>query len=134
MQDLLMTALTTLRMTADEFISWAMDQPKGKRYELSNGEVVAMPLERVRHTRVKNLIWLRLRETLRARKLACEALGDGVSVRVDMGTVYEPDICVRCGDRLDGGIVEISDPLIVVEVAPSSQALDTQQFSFCRFG
>jgi len=87
MQDLLMTALTTLRMTADEFISWAMDQPKGKRYELSNGEVVAMPLERVRHTRVKNLIWLRLRETLRARKLACEALGDGVSVRVDMGTV-----------------------------------------------
>ena len=41
-----MTAVTKLRMNADEFIAWAMNQPKGQRYELVGGEVVAMAPER----------------------------------------------------------------------------------------
>ena len=44
----MMAAITKLRMTADEFIPWAMNQPK--RYELVGGEVVAMSPERVGHT------------------------------------------------------------------------------------
>ena len=120
-----MTALTKMRMTADEFTAWALEQPKGNRYELFDGEVFPMSPERVGHTRVKSLIWLRLREALRGRGLECEALGDGISVRVDSRTVYEPDVSVRCGDRLDGETIEISDPVILVEVAsPSSQAVD----------
>lgn len=120
-----MTALTKLRMTADEFIAWAMRQPKGKRYELVASEVIAMPPERVSHTRVKNLSWLRLREAVRASGVACEALGDGVSVRIDETTVYEPDACVRCGEALQDDAVEIFDPIILVEVvSPSSQAVD----------
>jgi hypothetical protein len=34
-----MTAVTKLRMNADEFIAWAISQPK--RYELIGGEVIA---------------------------------------------------------------------------------------------
>ena len=34
------------RMTADEFIPWAMAQPEGCRYELVAGQVVAMSPER----------------------------------------------------------------------------------------
>jgi Uma2 family endonuclease len=114
-----------LRMTADEFIAWAMQQPKG-RYELVAGEVVARAPERASHTRTKHLVWLAFREVLRARRLPCETFGDGMSVRIDETTLYEPDTLVRCGNSLDGEAVECSDPVIVVEVvSPSSQARDT---------
>src|SRR3954464_13181236 len=85
-----------LHMTADEFIAWATGQPQ--RYELAAGEIVAMSPERAGHTRVKHRVWLGLRNALRRGGLACEALGDGISVRVDDATVYEPDTLVRCGE------------------------------------
>ena len=119
------TALAKKGMDADEFIAWVMDQRDGRRYELLAGEVVAMSPERVAHARVKNLVWLALRTALRERGLPCEALGDGISVRIDPRTVYEPDALVRCGEPLDGEVVKIDDPLIVVEVvSPSSGAVD----------
>ena len=118
-----MTAHTKLRMTADEFIPWAMNQ--SKRYELVGGEVVAMSPERVGHARTKALVWSALREALRGSGLPCEAFGDGIAVRIDPKTVYEPDAMVRCGERVDDEVVEINDPIIVVEVAsPSSQSVD----------
>ena len=30
------------RLTSDEFIAWAMEQPGGSRFELVAGEIVAM--------------------------------------------------------------------------------------------
>ena len=48
------------RMTSDEFIAWAMEQPETCHYELVDGEVVAMDPEQVAHTRTKALIWRRL--------------------------------------------------------------------------
>jgi Uma2 family endonuclease len=36
------------RMKVPEFLSWADKQPDGKRYELVDGEVVAMAPERAR--------------------------------------------------------------------------------------
>ena len=46
------TRAEPLRFTADAFIAWAMDQPRG-RFELHHGQVVAMTPERVGHTRAK---------------------------------------------------------------------------------
>ncbi len=43
-------------MDADAFVAWAIQQPRGKRYELANGEVVAMAPERSGHARLKGLI------------------------------------------------------------------------------
>jgi len=127
-----MTALTKMRMTADEFIVWAMSRLEGERYELFDGEVFPMSPERVGHSRAKYLIWLSLREALRGQGLTCEALGDGISVRVDSRTVYEPDVSVRCGDRLDGETIEISDPVILVEVAsPSMPGRSSKVISGC---
>ena len=40
------------RFTADAFLAWAVEQPRG-RYELVGGEVVAMAPERVGHARLK---------------------------------------------------------------------------------
>jgi Uma2 family endonuclease len=56
----------------------------------------------------------------------CEAYPDGMSVRVDADTVYEPDALVRYGTPLDDDAIEIADPLIVVEVvSPSSGRRDS---------
>jgi Uma2 family endonuclease len=37
------------KMSADEFIAWALTRPEGEHYELVNGEVVVMPPERSAH-------------------------------------------------------------------------------------
>ncbi|HET6518276.1 MAG TPA: Uma2 family endonuclease, partial [Geminicoccaceae bacterium] len=90
------------RMSSDEFLAWAMEQPDGRRYELVGGEVVAMPPERLAHTETKALVWLALRTAIERAGLDCQALADGVSVEVEEGTIYEPDALVRCGERLPG--------------------------------
>jgi Uma2 family endonuclease len=113
------------RFTADAFIAWAMEQPRG-RFELSGGEIVAMAPERVGHARVKLAVVNALAQGLRKRGLPCEAMTDGMSVRIDEATVYEPDALVRCGPRTPDDSVHIPDPLIVVEVvSPSSKGVDS---------
>jgi Uma2 family endonuclease len=109
--------------TADEFIAWALEQPTG-RYELDNGTVVAMAPERVNHALAKSQAWLALRGAIAERGLACQALPDGVTVRINDRTVYEPDTLVRCGPPLPGDAIEATDPIIVVEVvSPSSRGI-----------
>ena len=112
-------------MTADEFIGWAMEQPQGERYELVAGTVVAMAPERLAHARTKGLVYRALADALRAKRLPCEALPDGMAVVIDDATVYEPDALVRCGPTLPPDTVQLNDPMIVVEVlSPSTQARD----------
>lgn len=113
------------RFTADEFLAWAMEQPTG-RYELHHGRIVPMAPERVAHARAKARAWLALSTAIRTRGLACEALTDGVSVRIDAETVFEPDALVRCGPPAPDDAIEIDDPVILVEVvSPSSRGPDS---------
>ena len=113
------------RMTTDEILVWAVEQPEGERYELVAGEVVAMSPERLAHAEVKALVWLALRPAIAAAGLRCEALPDGVSVEIDEHTAYQPDALVCCGERLPGDTVKLFDPVIVVEVlSPSTRARD----------
>jgi Uma2 family endonuclease len=113
-------------MTADEFIAWAMDQPKGQRYELVGGEVVAMALERSVHALTKAHIWRRLAEAVEAAGLPCDVYPDGMSVVVDRATVYQPDVLVRCGPRVPSETVRLLDPMIIVEVlSPPKRSTDT---------
>ena len=121
-----MSAIIPLHMTGDEFIVWAMDQPEGKRYELVAGEVVSMSPERVGHGRTKFRFARRFAEAIEMGQLSCEVFVDGVSVRVDADTLYEPDAMVRCGPPIDDNATEITDPVILVEVvSPSSRKRDS---------
>jgi Uma2 family endonuclease len=121
-----MIATTNLRMTADEFIAWAIEQPEGKRYELVAGEVFAMAPQRIGHARAKLRFAIRFAAAIEAGRLSCEAFGDGMAVRVDSDTVYEPDAMVRCGPRMDDEATEMIDPIIVVEiVSPSFHKRDS---------
>ncbi|HVH01921.1 MAG TPA: Uma2 family endonuclease [Amaricoccus sp.] len=111
--------------TADEFLAWALDQPEG-RFELDEGLVVAMTPERVSHAVAKLNATIALRDAIGRAGLPCQALPDGVAVRVNDRTVYEPDALVRCGPASPGDAVEVSDPVIVVEVvSPSSRGIDS---------
>jgi Uma2 family endonuclease len=112
-------------MTVDEFIPWAMAQPRG-RFELVNGEVVAMSPERLRHVQTKGRVFLALHNALTKAGCGCEPILDGATVRIDDHTAYEPDAMVYCGPKLSGDSVEVPAPTVVVEVvSPSSQATDT---------
>ena len=116
------------RMTSDEFIAWAMEQPEAKHYELINGEIVTMAPERASHVRAKARIWRRLEDAIEAARLPCEALTDGMSVEVDGHTVYEPDALVRCGEPLPPNSIKLSDPVIIVEVqSPSTSSRDVRR-------
>jgi Uma2 family endonuclease len=112
-------------LTADAFVEWAAAQPQG-RFELAGGEIVAMAPERIAHTRVKYEVVFALRNAIAARGLGCEAIGDGVSLRIDDRTVYEPDALVRCGPTAPGEAMQVDDPVIVVEVvSASTRGVDT---------
>src|SRR5438067_1219812 len=104
-----MSAPARARMTADEFIAWAMEQPETEHYELVAGEIVPMAPERTAHARMKGLIYRRLCDGIETAGLACEALPDGMSVQIDAETVYEPDVVVRCGTPLPDDAVRFSD-------------------------
>lgn len=113
------------RMTAEAFIAWAMSRPEGERYELADGEVIAMAPERLAHNDAKFLIARRLAGAVEAAAVPCRVQIDGMAVRVDSRTVYEPDVIVRCGPPLPPDTVWLTDPLILVEVlSPSTCGVD----------
>lgn len=102
-----------------------MEQPTG-RYELSNGRVVAMSPERAAHVQAKSQAWLALRTAIAARGRGCQAFSDGMTVRIDADTLYEPDALVRRGPPLPGDALDVPDPVVVVEVvSPSSRGIDS---------
>jgi Uma2 family endonuclease len=113
------------RMTVPEFVAWAERQPSG-RYELVHGFPVAMAPQRVEHAEAKFLVSPALGAAILRAGLACHAMPDGMSVRVDDETVYEPDALVYCGPKVPGATIFIENPVIVVEViSPASEAVDT---------
>jgi Uma2 family endonuclease len=113
------------RMTVEEFLAWLEERPDDVRYELAAGEPVAMAPERAAHARRKAEVWLALRDAIKAADLPCEALPDGLTVKIDDHTAYEPDALVHCGEALPDDTVITPAPLIVVEVlSPTTRARD----------
>ena len=111
--------------TADAFLAWAIEQPSG-RYELVRGQVVAMAPERAGHARVKGAAYRSLGDAISRSDTRCEVFTDGMTVRIDGSTVYEPDALVRCEPRLPDEAVEVTNPVIVVEViSRSSRSTDS---------
>jgi Uma2 family endonuclease len=52
-------------------------------------------------------------------------LPDGVTIRVDEATAYEPDAQVYCGEKLALTALEVPNPVVIVEVlSPSTRRID----------
>lgn len=121
-----MTALLHKSMTVAEFLAWAEQQPNEERFELVNGEPVAMAPERVLHAETKLEAAIALRAAIRRAGLECFAVPDGVTVPIDEHTAYEPDALVYCGEKLPRSAIAVQEPVIVVEVlSPSTRSVDT---------
>jgi Uma2 family endonuclease len=111
-------------MSADAFLEWAEAQDRG-RYQLVGGEIVAMAPERVEHAHVKFQAAKALEAAITAAKVPCRAFVDGVSVKIDDTTVFEPDALVNCGPPIPRGSLIAPNPVIVVEVvSPTSAGRD----------
>jgi Uma2 family endonuclease len=117
--------LPKVRMKVDEFLAWSERQPDD-RYELVDGEIVAMTRDTVRHNRTKFAAARSLEDAIRAAGLPCVVLIDGVGVPINDRTLRIPDVLVQCGADPDPDSLIIEAPLIVVEVvSPSSEHDDT---------
>ena len=118
-----MTALPSTRMTVDEYLAWAEDQTG--RYELLDGAVFAISPEGAGHAERKASVHAALLAGIRARGLPCYALPDGMTVRINDVTAYEPDALVYSGSKLQPSALEVPNPVIVVEVlSPSTRHID----------
>jgi Uma2 family endonuclease len=124
-----MTAVPQHRMTADEFLAWAEAQPKeAGRFELWDGEIVVIDgptgqqSDRSQHWEIKGAIYRALHDAIKRAGLPCFAAIEGPSVRLANGPVVEPDVLVYCGERVPRDVLEVPNPLIVVEVLSPSTA------------
>jgi Uma2 family endonuclease len=121
-----MTALPLARMTVDEYLAWAESHPG--RYELYDGAVYAMSPEGAGHAEVKFAVQTALAAGIRARGLPCHMLPDGMTVRIEARTAFEPDALVYCGPKVASSVLEIANPVIVVEVlSPSTRRIDASK-------
>jgi Uma2 family endonuclease len=118
-------------MTVEEFLPWA--EGKEGRWELHDGVPVMMSSldpdmmapERAAHARTKFRAAKTLDGAVARAGLTCEVFTDGMAIRVDARTTYEPDASVACGLPVPADAVEIDNPVIVVEVlSPSTAAID----------
>ncbi len=110
-------------MTVEEYLPWAAQQ--AARYELLDGTPVAMAPERVEHADVKLAVAVALRDAIQKAGVECRAYPDGMTVRINAQTAFEPDASVNCGPRPPADALELNAPIVVVEVmSPSSKSID----------
>ena len=128
-----MIALPKHKMTADEFLAWAEDLPReAGKFELWDGEVIVTHgpsgfenAERSEHWAAKFAMARALHDAVKRAGLPCNVTGEGPSVRLANNRLVEPDALVYCGEEVPRGVLEVPNPLIVVEVlSPSTQRFD----------
>ncbi len=111
------------QMTVDEFLPWA--EGRQGRWELHDGVPVMMSPERAAHVRTKFSAAKALDAALATAGLPCEVFIDGLTIRIDARTSFEPDASVVCGPPRPDDIIAVDDPIVVVEVlSPSTAAID----------
>ena len=81
-----------------------------------------MSFERAAQIRTKFSAAKALEDAVLRAALPCEVFADGMAVRIDASTIFEPDASVVCGPRRPDETIAIDNPVIVVEVLSSSTA------------
>ena len=66
-----------------------------------------MTPERAVHAEIKLAVHLALVAAIRRRNLPCHVLPDGMTVRINESTAYEPDASVYCGPKLRPSALEV---------------------------
>ena len=116
-----MNPVLPTRMTVDEFLRWSQRQDSG-RYELEDGRVISMPAETFGHVKIKDLVKDALKAAIARSSIPYISLPDGMAVRIDGKTAFEPDVLVVALPEPPLDALEIANPIIVVEVLSPSSA------------
>jgi Uma2 family endonuclease len=116
-----MVALRKERMTVNEFLPWAKQQPE--RWELLDGVPVAMSPERVIHGDTKYRAARAFDDAIAKARVPCRFVLDSAAVRVDARNSYQPDLLVYCGESISGDAIEVPNPVVVVEVLSPGNAI-----------
>jgi Uma2 family endonuclease len=120
-----MNSLAVKRMSVAEFLVWAEGQDRG-RFELVDGQPIAMAPERAEHVAAKLRAANALTAGIQRAGVRCEAFVEGLAVVVDGSTSYLPDALVNCGESVAPDVMIAPNPVIVVEVlSPSTRGIDT---------
>jgi len=111
-----------LRMTADEFLKWEIEQPE--RWELVDGECFAMAGGTDVHNTIVGNLYLALRGNLAGGR--CSVFMSDMKLKIaDDETVFYPDVMVSCDDADRGRRQWKEAPVLIAEVlSPSTEAYD----------
>ena len=113
------------KLTVAEFLAWAETQSEG-RYELVDGEILAMAPERLRHNLGKTAVFDALRAAVARSGVPCRVFADGIGIEIEDRHWRIPDVSVQCNVDIDLDATMLKAPIIVVEVvSPSSERDDT---------
>jgi Uma2 family endonuclease len=113
------------RLTVDEFLAWAVRQTEGK-YELVDGVVIMQQAQRWGHSKVKAAVYLALQQAIAAAGVPYYAAPDGPTVRISKHNAFVPDALVAPLPEPALDNLEITNPIVVVEVlSPSTVRMDT---------
>jgi Uma2 family endonuclease len=106
------------RWTVDEFLAW--DDGTDRRYELVDGQIVAMAPPSEAHGTIVANITIRIGSQLQA---PCRVVGEaGVIVTDRNDTYHQADLAVTCAPP-DRGRQHVLDPVLLVEVLSPSTAV-----------
>lgn len=112
------------RMRVADFLEWARAHRDEGRFELVDGQIVAMGRDRVRHNRAKLRAVNEMARAIAVMGVGCEAFVDGVGVSSEEFFVRSPDVVVHCGE-IDADASLADNPVVLVEVvSPSSEERD----------
>lgn len=113
------------RMTVDEFLAWP-DDPTGLRWQLVDGERVAMAPASDRHGTITANLAGALVPHLRAHRPGCRAVIEpGISPHVRRDSnVRIPDLAVTCSPASQAAYL-VLDPHLVVEVLSPTNEQET---------
>jgi Uma2 family endonuclease len=114
------------RMTLDEFLGWDPGEASGHRWQLLDGEPVAMAPASELHGAVQGEIIRLLGNHLIARHSQSRVIAKpGIVPRVWANRNYRiPDVCVTCAAPALG--LMVSEPVLLVEILTPSNAMATR--------
>lgn len=105
-------------MTADEFLTW--DDGSDTRYELMDGEIVAMAPATDAHGTIAMNAGVEIGERLRSRA-PCRAIAEA-GIRLDARNHFKADVAATCAEPQGQHYVE--EPFLIVEVISESSERD----------
>lgn len=90
-----MTLPKEKKITAEEFFAW-IPESNSERYELWNGEIVAMASPSIQHQNIVLGLGSKIRAYIRKNKGDCQVFVSPVDVRLNDEVVVIPDVFVVC--------------------------------------